>query len=62
MRIEMGLGSRIVSLTFAVGGIVMAICHVDGWGWAFLLSVISQQTVRLGSSDGEVKGDVDDED
>lgn len=52
-RILLEMASNIVSVTFAVGAIVLAYSGSDGWGWMIFASVLTITTKEYISSPGK---------
>lgn len=50
-RILLEMASNIVSVTFAVGAVILAYSGSDGWGWMIFASVLTITTTSLGKSD-----------
>ena len=50
-RILLEMASNIVSVTFAIGAIVLAYNGSDGWGWMIFASVLTITISSPGKSD-----------
>ena len=50
-RILLEMASNIVSVTFAIGAIVLAYSGSDGWGWMIFASILTITTSSPGKSD-----------
>ena len=50
-RILLEMASNIVSVTFAIGSVILAYSGSDGWGWMILASVLTITISSPGKSD-----------